>query len=250
MHACRRPPSPKHWGQSCSIVVPENINLRHCKTIMMYAQHLQSHQGTPIPPKNTFRWSHRGGLRVVMISKLNTYRQLQLTSQKKYTHHRSCRQSTGADPGPPVEGVLGKTNCARIFFLPITKPRPHNCREARLTAIKHGEVGGTRRLTPTDRFYQSDSVVKCISVRSFLVRRGYQSQLLRPMSMEACMLSLLRGVLEHPEHPPVSAPVEYSYNRKSNFNIMQDLQYSTSFIPMPILKLGGNLGDKASIVEL
>ena len=50
------------------------------------------------------------------------------------------------------------------------------------------------------RVYQSDFVVKCSS--RFLGKKGCQSYLFSPLSMEAYMLSLLRrGVLEHPEHP-------------------------------------------------
>ena len=43
-----------------------------------------------------------------------------------------------------------------------------------------------------------------VSVQGFLARGGCARA--SPMSMEACMLSLLKGVFEHPEHPPVSAP--------------------------------------------
>ena len=55
----------------------------------------------------------------------------------------------------------------------ITEPRPHNCREARLTAIKHGEVSGSSSTFYTYRqVYQSDFVVKYMSVQGFLVRKG------------------------------------------------------------------------------
>jgi hypothetical protein len=49
------------------------------------------------------------------------------------------------------------------------------------------------------------------------------------MSMEACMLSWLWGVLEHPKHPPPWAELTYSYTEfilierklKNNYKFVQ-----------------------------
>ena len=79
--------------------------------------------------------------------------------------------AAGADPEPPIRGVLNRIFAHEFLATPLlTKSHPLNCRKARQLS-ENGEKSVELDFL-SRQVYQSDFIAKCMSDRGFLAKRG------------------------------------------------------------------------------